>query len=96
MEGTARYVEEEVIINMEKSMIAGKLISLDSNFNRLLPVQSKSVSGIAYNTEESQSYTYAIGYNMCRLLDTFKSDYKARLFKTPELTLEKILVEVVQ
>jgi hypothetical protein len=96
MEGTARYIEEATILNMSKRMIPGKLMALDSNYNRLLPVKSKSLSEIAYKTEESQSYTYATGYNMCRLLDSFKSDYKSRLFKIPDLTLEKILREVVQ
>jgi hypothetical protein len=95
MEGTARYLEDATIMKMEKSMIAGKLIALDSNYNRLQPVKSKQVSEIAFKTEESQSYTYAIGFNMCRLLDTFNSDYKSRLFKIPELTLEKILQEIV-
>lgn len=97
MEGTARYIEMATIVNMIKPMIAGKLIALDSNYKKLLPaVELKPLADIAIKTEATQRYTYAIGYNMCRLLDTYNKDYKSRLFKTPDLTLEKILQEVVQ
>jgi hypothetical protein len=44
-----------------------------------------------YKTEASQLYTYATGYNLARLLDKLAIDYKKRLFREPQLTLEDIL-----
>ena len=94
MEGTARYVEAAVIRNFNHMKIPDKLARLDDNYkppDRSVHIKAKPEPDYLYKTEVSQSYTYAMGYNVARLLDKLRIEYKSRLFKTPDLTLEDIL-----
>ena len=91
MEGTARYIEVEVSMNFNKLPISNKLKQLDTNYNKIKSTNPISDPEWNYKTEVSQKYTYATGYNMARLLDKLGIEYKTRLFREPELTLEDIL-----
>lgn len=92
MEGTARYIELSVITNFHKLKVPNALRKSDPNYSALTagPMQEPEW---AYKTEVSQSYTYAMGYNMAKLLDALGLEFKTKLFKTPALTLEDILRE---
>jgi hypothetical protein len=95
MEGTARYIEGGIGAALNTMRFSKKLLKLDSNYHKDALQKADSNPEAAYKTEVSQKYTYATGFNIARLLDRFGSDYKSRLFKTPELTLEKLLREAV-
>lgn len=96
MEGTARYIEVEVSRNFHKAPISDKLKQLDTNYNNIKNTNPGPDAEWNYKTEVSQKYTYAIGYNMARLLDKLGIEYKTRLFREPELTLEDILRKAVE
>lgn len=95
MEGTARYIEGGIGTALQQTQFSKELLKLDTNYSKAALNKPDSNPQAGYKTEVSQKYTYATGYNMARLLDKFGSDYKKRLFKTPELTLEKCLREAV-
>jgi hypothetical protein len=95
MEGTARYIENAVIKLFSTVKFSDELLKIDSTYTSPLLKQKNVYGESGYKTEVSQSYTYAIGYNMARLLDVLRNNYKSRLFKNPELTLEKILREEI-
>lgn len=93
MEGTARYIEAAVIRNFSTMQLSERLKKSDTNSMINGP---SSDPEWAYKTNVSQRYTYAIGYNMARLLDALKVSYKTELFKTPDLTLEDLLRTAVK
>lgn len=95
MEGTARYIEEATVKLFPKVKFPHEFLETDTSFANAISKASLNPD-IAHKTEVSQKYTYAIGFNMSRLLDVYGSNYKSRLFREPELTLEKLLREEVK
>jgi hypothetical protein len=95
MEGTARYIEEGAIYNFADITYRKELLQADSNYRSAISSKELVNPEAGYKTQATMLYTYALGYNMARLLDKFGSNYKTRLFRTPDLTLDKILREEV-
>jgi hypothetical protein len=95
MEGTARYIEEAVHNNFLTVKFPDELLRLDTIYANALRREKPAPDASGYKTEATMVYTYAIGYNMARLLDKFGSNYKSKLFIQPELTLEKLLRDEV-
>lgn len=95
MEGTARYIEEVVHNNFLSVKFPDELLKLDTIYSNALKREKPAPDPTGYKTEATMLYTYAIGYNMARLLDKFGTDYKSKLFIQPELTLEKLLRDEV-
>jgi hypothetical protein len=95
MEGTARYIEEAVYNNFLNVKFPDELLKIDTIYSNALKKGKPIPDPAGYKTEATMVYTYAIGYNMARLLDKFGCKYKSKLFIEPELTLEKLLRDEV-
>ncbi len=94
MEGTARYVEFSLYTLFATMQSDNKLLKSDTAFKSFGKFRK-------YNIEQDQwlyqtgkgTYFYATGFNMVRLLDKLKIEYKSRLFKEGKTTLEDLLLE---
>jgi hypothetical protein len=94
MEGTARYVEYSLYNNFSTRRPDYKLLKSDSSFKSFNKFRKYDITQDKwlYLTEKT-TYFYAIGFNMARLLDKLKVEYKSRLFKEGQLSLEDILYD---
>ncbi|MBA7540753.1 hypothetical protein ES705_33056 [subsurface metagenome] len=92
MEGTARYFEFSLYNKFATEQPDSKLVQSDTLYhsNDYFKDYDIEKDQWLYLTGKT-SYYYAIGFNMSRLLDKLKVEYKSRLFNENELTLEKIL-----
>lgn len=91
-EGTARYVEYSLYTIFSKRRPDYKLIKSDTSFKSFDKFRNYDIKKDEwlYLTEKT-AYFYATGFNMARLLDKLKTEYKSKLFKQGGLTLEDIL-----
>jgi hypothetical protein len=91
-EGSARYVEYKLYKEFSSMQSPDKLVKSDSSFHSFKYFKNYEIEKDKwlYLTSKT-SYYYAIGFNMARLLDKLKIEYKSRLFNERGLTLEKIL-----
>ena len=92
MEGTARYLEFSLYSKFATEQPDSKLVKSDTLYHsndyfRDYRIEKDQWLYLTSNT----SYYYAIGFNMARLLDKLKIEYKSLLFNESGLTLEKIL-----
>jgi hypothetical protein len=94
MEGTARYIEHSLYGIYSTSQPDNKLLMSDHFFKSFEKFRNYDIKKDEwlYLTEKT-TYFYAIGFNMARLLDKLKIEYKSRLFKEGEITMEDILLE---
>jgi hypothetical protein len=94
MEGTARYIEYSLYNIFSTRRPDYKLLESDSSFKSFDKFRNYNIEkdNWLYLTEET-TYFYAIGFNMARLLDKLKMEYKSRLFKEGKITMEDILFE---
>lgn len=94
MEGTARYIEYSLYNLFATRKTDDKLLKSDSSFKSFDKFRNYNIKNDEwlYKTERT-TYFYAIGFNMARLLDKLKIDYKSRLFKEGKITMEDILLE---
>lgn len=94
MEGTARYIEYSLYNHFSTGRPDYKLLKSDTSFKSFDKFRSYNIKSDKwlYQTEKT-TYFYAIGFNMARLLDKLKIDYKSRLFKEGKITMEDILFE---
>lgn len=92
MEGTARYIEYNLFrkfatmqpdLNLEKS---------DSLFHSYEYFKNYAITKDKWLYMTGTTYYYATGFNIARLLDKLKVDYKSRLFKD-NIFLDDILRE---
>ena len=93
MEGTARYVEFSLYNKFSTLQPDGKLIESDTSFKSFKKFIDYKIENNKwlYLTEKT-TYFYAVGFNMARLLDKLKIEYKTKLFKQGGLSLEDLLV----
>jgi len=69
-----------------------KLSKLDTSCHSYRKFRNYNIENDPWLFETRKtSYFYATGFNMARLLDNMGVDYKSRLFKERELSLEQIL-----
>lgn len=94
MEGTARYIEYSLYKLYATKQPDYKLLKSDSSFRSFEKFRNYDITKDEwlYRTEKT-TYFYAVGFNMARLLDKLKIEYKSRLFKEGKVTLEDILLE---
>lgn len=92
MEGTARYVEYSLYKIYSTRPPDDKLVVSDPSFKSFEKFRNYTIQKDEwlYKTDKT-TYFYAVGFNMARLLDKLKIDYKSRLFKEGQLTLEDLL-----
>jgi len=91
-EGTARYVEYSLYNNFSIRRPDDKLLKSDTSFKSFDKFRQYDITQDKwlYQTEKTK-YFYAIGFNMARLLDKLKVEYKSRLFNEGQLSMEDIL-----
>ncbi len=92
MEGTARYVEYSLYNKFSTRRPDYKLIISDTSFKSFDKYRKYNIENDKwlYLTEKT-TYFYAIGFNMARLLNKLKIEYKTKLFNQGGLSLEDIL-----
>ena len=87
-----RYVEFSLYINFSTRRPDYKLLKSDTSFKSFAKFRKYDIAQDKwlYLTEKT-TYFYAIGFNMARLLDKLKLEYKSRLFKEGQLSMEDML-----
>lgn len=94
MEGTARYVEFSLYNLFSEGIPNPNILRLDSSFNSFENFRKYNIQQDEWlYKSELTTYYYAIGFNMARLMDKLKLNYKPLLFKKGEITLEEILYD---
>ena len=94
MEGTARYIEYELYKIFSEGKPETHLVNSDTAFHSYTYYKSYKIEKDAWLYKSGgASYFYASGFNICRLLDKLKIEYKTRLFNEGETSLEQILQE---
>ncbi|MCB0280364.1 MAG: hypothetical protein KDD94_12725, partial [Calditrichaeota bacterium] len=97
IEGTARYIEAYLPEKFNQISFDSESAAADSLFNNFAHYQSQTDIELSdtfiKRTEAGNSYFYATGFNLCRLLDKLKIDYKSIVFNNPEKSLYHLLCE---
>ena len=94
MEGTARYVEFSLYNKFSTMPPDYKLSKSDTSFKSFKKFRNYKIENDKwlYLTEKSAGYFYAVGFNMAKLLDKQKIEYRTKLFNEGGLSLEDILI----
>jgi hypothetical protein len=94
MEGTARYIEFSLYDLFSKKRPNPQLLKSDTSYKSFQKFRNYNINKDKWLYEsEMTTYFYATGFNMARVLDKLKIDYKSRLFKEGKVTMEDILLE---
>ena len=92
MEGTARYVEYSLYSKFSTRRGDYKLVKSDTSYKSFDQYRKYNIENDQWLFMTSKTtYFYAIGFNMARLLDKLKVEYKSKLFNQGGLSLEEIL-----
>ena len=91
MEGTARYIEYNLQMEYATRKPDKKLASVDTAYHSYKIFQNYKIENDPWLYTAGKRYFYATGFNIVRLLDKLKIDYKSRLFKEGSLSLDEIL-----
>ncbi|MDD2981832.1 MAG: hypothetical protein PHQ74_00445 [Crocinitomicaceae bacterium] len=94
MEGSARYVEIELYKLFSSNSRKNKKIDSDKSFKNYKEFKDFDFQKAEwiYLTNKTK-YCYATGFNMIRLLEKLDVEFKSRIFKEEDMTLEKLLLE---
>ncbi|MCP9764118.1 hypothetical protein [Lacihabitans soyangensis] len=91
MEGTARYIEYNLQVEYAIRKPDKKLLSVDTAYHSYQVFRNYKIENDPWLFTPGKRYFYATGFNIVRLLDKLKIDYKTRLFKEGDLSLDEIL-----
>ena len=91
MEGTARYIEYNLQIEYATKKPDERLMSVDTAYHSYQIFQNYKIENDPWLYMPGKRYFYATGFNIVRLLDKLHIDYKSRLFKEGNLSLDEIL-----
>jgi len=93
LEGTARYVEYSLYEEFSKRE-SDNTLKIDTLFHSYVFFRNFDLKAAdwLYKTEKT-NYFYATGFNLARILDKLKIEYKSKLFNKGGETLENILRE---
>ena len=92
MEGTARYVEYSLYGKFAVMDADDKLAKSDTSYHSYSKFRNYNIENDQWLFQTKKTtYFYATGYNIARLLDKLKIDYKSKLFNERSLSLEQIL-----
>lgn len=93
LEGTARYVEQKLYEKFSQKRPDTRLQKSDAAYQAYTSFKDHELEKEEwlYLTTKTSVYFYATGFNMTRILDKLEVEYKTRLFKERELSLEDIL-----
>jgi hypothetical protein len=93
MEGTARYVEYNLYNKFPTKQSTTKLMKSDTFYGSYAYFDNFNFEEAQWLYKTGRDYFYATGFNITRLLDKLKIEYKSRLFKEGGISLEEILKE---
>ena len=97
MEGTARYVEFSLYEIFSTRQDDLNLKVSDTSFKSFEKFRKYTIENDKWLYLTNKTiYFYAIGFNMARLLDKLKVEYKSRLFNEGSLSLEDILKDKME
>ncbi len=91
MEGTARYIEYNLQVEYATKKPDKKLLSADSAYHSYQGFKNYKIENDSWLYTPGKRYFYATGFNIARLLDKLNIDYKSRLFKEGNLSLDELL-----
>jgi hypothetical protein len=91
MEGTARYIEYNLQVEYATRKPDKKLMLVDTAYHSYKVFKNYKMENDPWLYTPGKRYFYATGFNIVRLLDKLKINYKARLFKEGNLSLDEIL-----
>lgn len=92
VEGTARYVEYGLYNGFLTKPPLEKVVESDSCYYSYAYFRDFKFENEQWLYKaKGVSYFYATGFNLARLLDKLKIEYKSRLFNEGKLSLEKVL-----
>lgn len=91
MEGTARYIEYNLQVEYATKKPDIKLLKSDSAYHSYKVFENYQMEKDPWLFTPGKRYFYATGFNIVRLLDKLKINYKSRLFKEGKLSLDEIL-----
>jgi len=92
MEGTARYIEYKLQTTFSTKRPDEKLAATDTAYHSYKYFEDYKIENDPWLYTTSDKYFYATGFNIVRLLDKLNIDYKPRLFKEGNLSLEDLLI----
>ncbi len=96
MEGTARYVEYSLYSKFASLKPDIKLVKSDSLFHSYEYFKNYTITKDKWlYLTSATNYYYATGFNIARLLDKLRVDYKSRLFNE-QIFLDEILREQIE
>lgn len=91
-EGTARYVEYSLYDRYANKQQDHKLFKTDTSYRSYIDFRNYNIEKDPWlYLSDKTFYYYAIGFNMARLMDRLKIDYKTRLFNEGGVSLEQLL-----
>jgi hypothetical protein len=91
MEGTARYIEYNLQVEFATKKPDKKLMHLDTAYHSYQVFQNYKIENDPWLYTPGKRYFYATGFNIVRLLNKLNINYKSRLFKEGNLSLDEIL-----
>jgi hypothetical protein len=91
IEGTARYIEYNLQVEYATKKPDKKLIIVDTAYHSYNVFKNYKIEKDPRLFTPGKRYFYATGFNIVRLLDKLNIDYKSRLFKEGNLSLDEIL-----
>lgn len=91
MEGTARYVEYNLYNKLPAKPSATKLMKSDTLYGAYAYFDNFNFEEAKWLYKTGKNYFYATGFNIVRLLDKLRIEYKSRLFNEGRVPLEEIL-----
>lgn len=91
MEGTARYIEYNLQVEFATKIPDKKLMMVDTAYHEYKVFKNYKMENDPWLFTPGKRYFYATGFNLVRLLDKLHVDYKSRLFKEANLSLEQIV-----
>jgi hypothetical protein len=94
LEGTARYVEFQLLNNFRSLPADTGLQRVDTAYTSHRDLRDFELEKHLwlFDSARSGNYVYATGFNMARLLDKLRRPYKEQLFNNGALALEDLLV----
>ena len=92
MEGTARYVEYKLYGHFAGKTPHRNLLKSDTAYHSYQYFRDHTIEKDKWLYQSDRTkYFYATGFNMIRLFEKLKINYKTRLFNEGDLSLERIL-----
>lgn len=91
MEGTARYIEYNLYNKLPAKQLTAKLMKSDTLYGSYAYFDNFNLEEAQWLYKIGRNYFYVTGFNIVRLLDKLKIEYKSRLFNEAGVSLEEIL-----